>query len=93
MVKLASLAPDIVAAVLDDDRPSEVTLFDSSEDVPLLWEEQRGALGRYLPDSGGSINYKFATRRFMRSIMQHTPMVSRSARLAMGARPANRHHC
>ena len=41
MVKLTSLAPDIVAAILDDDLPSGFTLFDFSEDVPLLWEEQR----------------------------------------------------
>jgi hypothetical protein len=45
-VKLTSLAPDIVAAILDDDLPSGITLFDFSEDVPLLWEEQRGALRR-----------------------------------------------
>lgn len=43
MVKLTSLAPNIVAAILDDDLPSGITLFDFSEDVPLLWEEQRNA--------------------------------------------------
>jgi hypothetical protein len=41
MVKLTSLAPDIVTAILGDDLPSGLTLFDFSDDVPLLWEEQR----------------------------------------------------
>ena len=41
MVKLTSLAPDIVEAILDDSLPSGSTLFDFSDDVPLFWEEQR----------------------------------------------------
>ncbi len=44
MVKLTSLAPDIVEAILDDALPSGTTLFDFSDEVPLLWEEQRGLL-------------------------------------------------
>ena len=44
LLKLTSLEPDIVAAILDDDLPSGITLFDFSEDVPLLWEEQRGRI-------------------------------------------------
>ena len=44
MVKLTSLAPDIVEAILDDALPSGSTLFDFSDDVPRLWEEQRGLL-------------------------------------------------
>ena len=43
MVKLTSLAPDIVEAILDDALPSGTTLFDFSDEVPLLWEEQRNA--------------------------------------------------
>ena len=43
MVKLTSLAPDIVEAILDDALPSGSTLFDFSDDMPMLWEEQRGA--------------------------------------------------
>ena len=36
-MKLTSLAPDIVATILDDRLPSGVTLFDFSEEVMLLW--------------------------------------------------------
>jgi hypothetical protein len=41
MVNLTSLAPDIVAAILDDTLPSNVTLFDVAVDPPALWEDQR----------------------------------------------------
>jgi len=42
MVKLTTLAPDIVAAIFDETLPSEVTLFDIAVDPQALWEEQRG---------------------------------------------------
>ena len=42
MVNLTTLAPDIVAAILDDTPPPEVTLFDLAAGTPLLWEEQWG---------------------------------------------------
>ena len=41
MVNLTTLAPDIVAAILDDTLPSNVTLFDVAVDPPALWEDQR----------------------------------------------------
>jgi hypothetical protein len=41
MVNLTTLAPDIVAAILDDELPSHVTLFDLAVDPPALWEQQR----------------------------------------------------
>ncbi len=41
MVNLTTLAPDIVAAILDDALPNNVTLFDLAVDPPALWEEQR----------------------------------------------------
>ena len=41
MVNLTTLAPDIVAAILDETLPPEVTLFDLAAGTPLLWEEQR----------------------------------------------------
>ncbi len=44
MVSMTTLAPDIVAAVLDETLPPEVTLFDLAAGTPLLWEEQRGML-------------------------------------------------
>ena len=44
MVNLTTLAPDIVAAILDDDLPSHVTLFDLAVDPPAVWDEQRERL-------------------------------------------------
>jgi hypothetical protein len=44
MVNLTTLAPDIVAAILDETLPAEVTLFDLAAGTPLLWDEQRGRL-------------------------------------------------
>jgi hypothetical protein len=45
MVKLTTLAPDIVAAILDETLPQEVTLFDLAAGTPLLWELQQGRVG------------------------------------------------
>ena len=44
MVNLTTLAPDIVAAILDETLPSEVTLFDLASGTPMLWDEQRGQI-------------------------------------------------
>jgi hypothetical protein len=41
MVHLTTLAPDIVAAILDETLPPEVTLFELAAGTPLLWKEQR----------------------------------------------------
>lgn len=41
MVNLTTLAPDIVAAILDDALPNHITLFDLAVDPPALWAEQR----------------------------------------------------
>ncbi len=41
MVNLTTLAPDIVAAILDESLPDHITLFDLASGTPLLWEEQR----------------------------------------------------
>ena len=41
-VNLTTLAPDIVAAILDETVPAEVTLFDLAVYPAPLWEEQRG---------------------------------------------------
>ena len=43
MVRLTSLSPHIVEAILDDALPSGSSLFDFSDEVPLLWAEQGGA--------------------------------------------------
>lgn len=44
MVNLTTLAPDIVAAILDESLPEHVTLFDLASGTPLLWDEQRALL-------------------------------------------------
>ena len=44
MVNLTTLAPDIVAAILDESLPDHVTLFDLASGTPLLWDEQRTLL-------------------------------------------------
>jgi hypothetical protein len=46
MVNLTTLAPDIVAVILDETLRPEVTLFDLASGTPLLWEEQRAVLDR-----------------------------------------------
>lgn len=46
MVNLTVLAPDIVAAILDDALPNHITLFDLAVDPPALWDEQRARLGK-----------------------------------------------
>ena len=45
MVNLTTLAPDIVAAILDDTLPNHVTLFDLAVDPPALWDEQHARIG------------------------------------------------
>lgn len=44
-MNLTVLAPEIVAAILDDALPNHITLFDLAVDPPALWEEQRGRVG------------------------------------------------
>jgi hypothetical protein len=41
MVNLTTLAPDIIAAILDEALPPEVTLFELASGTPLLWDDQR----------------------------------------------------
>ena len=41
MVNLTTLAPDIIAPILDDAVPGHVTLLDLAINPPLLWEEPR----------------------------------------------------
>jgi hypothetical protein len=38
MVNLTTLAPDIVAAILDETLPPEVTLFELAAGTPVVWE-------------------------------------------------------
>ncbi|CDS49839.1 elements of external origin; phage-related functions and prophages [Polaromonas sp. CG9_12] len=46
MVNLTTLAPDIVDAILLNELPDHLTLFDIAVDPPALWEEQRERLVR-----------------------------------------------
>ena len=41
MLNLTTLAPDIVAAILDDALPGHITLLDLAINPPVIWEEQR----------------------------------------------------
>jgi hypothetical protein len=45
MVNLTTLAPDIVAAILADNLPNHITLFELAVDPPALWDEQRERIG------------------------------------------------
>ena len=47
MVNLTTLAPDIVAAILHETLPSELTLFDLAVDPPAVWEDQGGRVGYF----------------------------------------------
>ena len=38
MVNLTTLAPDIVAAILAETLPPEVTLFELAAGMPVVWE-------------------------------------------------------
>ena len=40
-MNLSTLAPNIVAAILDDALPNHITLLDLAVDPPALWQEQR----------------------------------------------------
>jgi hypothetical protein len=42
MVNLTTLAPDIVAAILDDTLPGHITLLELAADPPVLWGEKMG---------------------------------------------------
>ena len=41
MVNLTTLAPDIIDAILLNELPDHLTLFDLAVDPPALWDEQR----------------------------------------------------
>jgi hypothetical protein len=47
MVNLTTLAPNIVAAILKERLPPEVTLFELAAGAPLVWEEQWGRVEDY----------------------------------------------
>ena len=42
---LTTLAPDIVAAILDETLPQHVTVHELAISPPVLWEEQRERIG------------------------------------------------
>ena len=46
MVNLTTLAPDIVAAILDDTLQDTITLLELAADPPVLWGEQKVRINR-----------------------------------------------
>jgi hypothetical protein len=48
MVNLTTLAPDIVATILDETLPAGLTLFDLAVDLPALWVDNGGRSIRQL---------------------------------------------
>jgi len=45
LLNLTTLAPDIVAAILDDSLPPHASVHDLAINPPALWEEQRERIG------------------------------------------------
>jgi hypothetical protein len=54
MVNLTTLAPDIVAAILDDALPNHITLFDLAVDPPVMWERQWDRVRPVLADAAAT---------------------------------------
>jgi hypothetical protein len=52
MVNLTTLAPDIVAAILDETLPPGMTLFNLAVDPPTLWKERRQRIDWTITPSG-----------------------------------------
>lgn len=51
MVNLTTLAPDIVDAILQNELPDHLTLFDLAVDPPALWEKQWDRVRSVLADA------------------------------------------
>lgn len=49
---LTTLAPDIVAAILDDTLPNHITMFDLAVDPQALWHEQQARIDGSTPAGG-----------------------------------------
>jgi hypothetical protein len=49
MVNLTTLAPDLVAAILNETVPDNMTLFGVAVGPPVLWEEQRSRIHGMMP--------------------------------------------
>ena len=45
-----TLAPDLVAAILDDDLPDHIKLFDFSAMDPVIWDEQRALVASLITE-------------------------------------------
>jgi len=43
MLRLTSLAPDVIAVTLHDDEPDGLTVEKLQENLPVRWDEQRKA--------------------------------------------------
>lgn len=58
-INLTLLAPDIVAAILDESLPEHVRLLDLAINPPMLWEKQRA----WLASAGSPTRGQRSTRR------------------------------
>jgi hypothetical protein len=45
---LTTLAPDIVATILDESLPPDVTLFELAAGTPVVWEGQWGSIKGFI---------------------------------------------
>ena len=52
-IRLASLAPDLVEAILDGQEPDGLSLWGLRRDVPILWDQQRAMIGAGPDTQGG----------------------------------------
>jgi len=53
-IRLTSLAPDLVEAILDGQEPDGLSLRSLRRDLPLAWDEQRQLLGGSGTESGAA---------------------------------------
>jgi hypothetical protein len=86
-VNLTTLAPNIVAGVLDDALPNHITLFGLAVDPPVLWEEQRGRGEELVADAVGSSTAVAALRVRWKPTPFGKASALREARLSNRALP------
>ena len=58
MLNLTTLAPDIVAAILDDALPDPIRLFDLAVGVTSSWEDQRQKVAKLVVKSRGTSTHE-----------------------------------
>ncbi len=76
MLRLTSLAPDTVEAILRSDEPDGLSLEKLRKDLPARWEEQRKTLGLVQP--GMATGRADATSRYGNALFESCPAAYRS---------------